>query len=141
MSLTLLLAVDGSAHAERAARHVTALRDQGLGFTTVLLNVQTPLRGDVTAFVDKNTVAGYHREQSENAVANARAILDVGGLAHTVDYAVGAVAETIAERAEHHGAGQIVMGRRGLGAIGSLMLGSVAYKVLHLSEAPVTLVR
>jgi nucleotide-binding universal stress UspA family protein len=35
----------------------------------------------------------------------------------------------------------IVMGTRGLGAIGNVFLGSVASKVIHLSPVPVTLIR
>jgi len=33
------------------------------------------------------------------------------------------------------------MGTRGLGPIGSLLLGSVATKVIHLAKTPVTLVK
>ena len=33
------------------------------------------------------------------------------------------------------------MGTRGLGTIGTLVLGSVAHKVLHLTHVPVTLVK
>jgi nucleotide-binding universal stress UspA family protein len=33
------------------------------------------------------------------------------------------------------------MGTRGMGAIGNLVLGSVATKVIHLTEVPVTLVK
>ncbi|MCJ9712965.1 universal stress protein, partial [Bordetella hinzii] len=36
---------------------------------------------------------------------------------------------------------RIVMGTRGLGAVGGLVLGSVAQKVIHLSPVPVTLVK
>jgi nucleotide-binding universal stress UspA family protein len=35
----------------------------------------------------------------------------------------------------------IVMGTRGQGAVGNLLLGSVATKVIHLSKVPVTLVK
>jgi nucleotide-binding universal stress UspA family protein len=36
---------------------------------------------------------------------------------------------------------QVVIGSRGLGAIGRLVLGSVATKVAHLARVPVTLVK
>ncbi len=43
--------------------------------------------------------------------------------------------------AERRNCTRIVMGTRGLGSIGNLVLGSVAYKVLQLAPIPVTLVR
>ena len=47
----------------------------------------------------------------------------------------------IADSAEREGCDAIVMGTRGMGSIGSLMLGSVATKVVHLTKLPVTLVK
>ncbi|MFL6719096.1 MAG: universal stress protein, partial [Burkholderiaceae bacterium] len=40
-----------------------------------------------------------------------------------------------------HGCDEIVIGSRGLGTIGSLLVGSVASKIIHLSEVPVVLVK
>ncbi|HET9042709.1 MAG TPA: universal stress protein, partial [Burkholderiales bacterium] len=40
----------------------------------------------------------------------------------------------------HHCEG-IVMGTRGLGSVATLVLGSVAHKVLHLTHVPITLVK
>ena len=50
-------------------------------------------------------------------------------------------AETIVDVAKKHDCTRVVMGTRGLGTIDGLVLGSVAYKVLHLSPVPVTLVK
>jgi nucleotide-binding universal stress UspA family protein len=36
---------------------------------------------------------------------------------------------------------EVVMGTRGMGALGTLLLGSVAYRVVHLVHVPVTLVK
>ena len=67
--------------------------------------------------------------------------LDKSAVAHTYHIGVGPVAETIANYAREHGCAQIVMGSRGLSAISNLLVGSVASKVLHLADVPVTLVR
>jgi nucleotide-binding universal stress UspA family protein len=56
---------------------------------------------------------------------------------------VSAVMSRRADRqlARRLGVDQIVIGSRGLGAIGKLVLGSVATKVAHLARVPVTLVK
>jgi len=53
----------------------------------------------------------------------------------------GSTAPTIVKRAEELDCIGIVMGTRGMGAIGNLVMGSVATKVVHLTKLPVTLVK
>lgn len=50
-------------------------------------------------------------------------------------------AQHIAEFASENACDEIIMGTRGMGAVGNLVLGSVATKVVHLATVPVTLVR
>ena len=45
------------------------------------------------------------------------------------------------EEAMNSGCDQIIMGSHGRTALGGLLLGSVAMKVLHLTDIPVTLVK
>jgi len=54
---------------------------------------------------------------------------------------MGAIAETIAQVAREKSIDHIVMGARGLGSIQGLLLGSVATKVIHLAEVPITLIK
>lgn len=54
---------------------------------------------------------------------------------------VGEPASSIAAHVERHGADAVIMGTRGLGTLGGLVLGSVATKVIHLVTPPVTLVK
>jgi nucleotide-binding universal stress UspA family protein len=53
----------------------------------------------------------------------------------------GSAARLILAAAKEHGAGLIVMGCRGHSDLAALLLGSVAHKVLHLSECPVLIAR
>jgi nucleotide-binding universal stress UspA family protein len=53
----------------------------------------------------------------------------------------GPAAETILRFAETQKIDEIIMGSRGLGAIGNFLLGSVSSKVAHLAAIPVTLVK
>ncbi|NJR44004.1 universal stress protein [bacterium] len=55
---------------------------------------------------------------------------------------IGDVASGIARYAEDKGMATLSwMGSRGMGAIGNLVMGSVATKVVHLTKLPVTLVK
>ncbi|MDP1900390.1 MAG: universal stress protein [Rubrivivax sp.] len=47
----------------------------------------------------------------------------------------------LARRADELGCDGIVMGTRGMTAIGSVVMGSVATKVVHAANVPVTLVK
>ena len=54
---------------------------------------------------------------------------------------MGDPAERILELANRLGCSGIVIGSRGQGVTQSLLFGSVAYKLMHLSQLPVLLVR
>jgi len=54
---------------------------------------------------------------------------------------VGPVAEILVAHAKARRCGMIVIGSRGMGAAGNLLLGSTATKVLHLSGVPVLVAR
>jgi nucleotide-binding universal stress UspA family protein len=54
---------------------------------------------------------------------------------------VGEAAAEIVRAADECGAEVIVLGTRGRGSLGSLFLGSVAQRVVHLAAVPVLLVK
>jgi nucleotide-binding universal stress UspA family protein len=54
---------------------------------------------------------------------------------------VGHAGETIAEYVRQQHCNAVIMGTRGLGSTRGLVLGSVATKVVHLVNVPVTLVK
>ncbi len=67
--------------------------------------------------------------------------LDAAGVKYVHHIAVGEPAEVIVKFAKEKGCDEIVMGARGVGSTASLLLGSVATKVIHLTEIPVLLVK
>lgn len=141
--MKLLLAVDGSEHALRAAQYVVALRAQLNSPPTVLvLNVQPPVAsGLVRRFLSQDALDGYYRDEARGAlepVENVLAQNDVTTESHVV---VGDIAASIAEFATRHGCDPIVMGTRGVGGVKGALLGSVASEVLHLADRPVLLVK
>lgn len=141
--LKILVAVDGSENTNRAVEQVLALvRNSREPLEVHVLNVQPPVTfGDIKKFVSPEALNAYYHDEGAKALAGARARLDKASVPHTYHIGVGPVAETIVQYARERGCAQIVMGSRGLGSISNFLLGSVATKVLHLVDIPVTLVK
>jgi len=141
--MKILLAVDGSTFAERAVAfaivHAAVLREAP---EVHLLHVHPPIPiGRIQAHVGHDTLQSYYREEAEACLASARQQLTAAGLVFTAHIHVGQPAEVIAKLAGDFGCTMIVMGTHGRGAMASLVTGSVAARVLHLSPCPVLLVK
>jgi nucleotide-binding universal stress UspA family protein len=137
----ILVPVDGSDEALRALEHAVRVA-RLIGEAEIhLINVQPPISGSVGTFVGNENVARFHQEESDNALAAARKLLEREGMAGHETVRIGSASQQIADHAKEIPCDQIVMGTRGLGAIGSLVLGSIATQVVHLTEVPVTLIK
>lgn len=139
--LKLLIAVDGSESALRAVRHAIELARRGMAIETVLANIQPPvMSGEVGAVAPISAALEARAVASADALGAARIPLDEAHVPTTVHAADGDAAAAIVALAIEFGCDGIVMGRRGLGALASLVLGSVSSKVIRLAHVPVTLV-
>jgi nucleotide-binding universal stress UspA family protein len=137
-----LIPVDDSENALRAVDYaIDACTNRTSRPEILLVNVQHPLTGDVAAFVNREVMQDFHREQGEKALARACARLDGAGVPYTHHILLGEAAVMICEFAKAKACTQIVMGSRGLGSIAGMLLGSVATKVAHLGEVPLVLVK
>jgi nucleotide-binding universal stress UspA family protein len=122
-------------------RHVVGLARRGVAVEAVLLNVQPPvMSGEVGAVAPVEVALQARATASAEALAAARRLLDDAGVPATARAATGDTAEAIVAAAADLGCDGIVMGRRGLGALAGLVLGSVSSRVLGLARVPVTLV-
>ena len=142
MIRSVLVAVDGSEPGERAvdlASGIAAKCDAAL----TLLHVQAHhahggVPKDLEDYVRiehvELTESEMMRQAREDLLRRAEARAREAG-AETVSTAleVGDPAGVIAEYAKANAVDLIVMGRRGLGAIGGLLLGSVSHKVTQLA--------
>jgi nucleotide-binding universal stress UspA family protein len=106
-----------------------------------LLNVQPSLSGDISRFIDAGTIHNFHLETGMVALSRARDLLVAAGLGPELHVLTGQVAPTIAEFANLHGCSQILLGTRGHTGVFGTLLGSIATKVVHLSNVPVMLIR
>jgi len=141
--MKILLPVDGSACAQRAVDLFLARRNEWRTMPELhLLHVHPPIPiGMVQAHIGHDTLQRHYREESEAEMQAARQCLDAAGVAYSTHIHVGQPAEVIARLAGELDCDQVLMGTHGRGAMGTLMLGSVAAKVVHLSSCAVELVK
>ncbi|NWG31755.1 MAG: universal stress protein [Rhodocyclaceae bacterium] len=140
--MKILLAVDGSDHSLRAAHHVINAVSGCAGHQVFLLNVQEPVDApEIRSHMKASEIEAMQETRGGDALAPVREILDAAGVSYTPVVLIGPLAETIVQFAADQGCDKIVMGTRGLGALGGALLGSVSQKVLQLSSLPVTLVK
>lgn len=135
-----LLASDGSANAERAAQFAAVVAKMQRVPRIHLINVQPPRTGGRRK--GRTVAAGLHaRAKGGQLLAAARRrIEDAGLVVHAHVVVASDPAAAIAATARRLRVSEVILGTRGTSALGHLVLGSVAYKVLSLVAQPLTLV-
>jgi nucleotide-binding universal stress UspA family protein len=141
----VLIPIDGSETSLRAVRRLALLAPHLQQTEALLLNVQHPVAMSERIVNGRpsevQSLEAPLREAGIKLLAPVQAVLDKAGIPHAGHVGFGDPAATIAEFASKHHCEQIIMGTHGLGAIASLVVGSVATKVLHLASVPVMLVK
>ena len=135
----ILLATDGSAHAWQALTYAQelALRDQAQIVVVHTFDPVPTYLGDQP----RNRVAARHVSAGEGVASQAAEALREAGVDVVVEVLEGPPAEAILKVAQVRGCDLIVMGTRGLGALTSLLLGSVSHRVLAHAHVPVMVVK
>jgi nucleotide-binding universal stress UspA family protein len=142
MFLRLLVAFDGSPHAERALREAIDLAHLGNARLTVLTVFPEHWGWALGAWYP--VAANGLREETERSFRN---MLDAAvdripeQLSVTKVCRHGAAGPTIVDEARNGTHDLIVMGSRGRGGVRSVLLGSVRRHVTHTSSVPVLVVR
>ena len=128
-----LVAVDGSECSLRAVAMAAQLVALEPHAQLALVNVQP--------WLNKEAAETELPRRGWEAMAQARELLDAASVRWRLHAVMGEEAPEIAGLADALGSRGIVIGSRGLSAAESLLLGSVAYKVVHLATLPVLIVR
>lgn len=140
--MKILLAVDGSAYTKKMLAYLTT---HGEVFSPkneyTLLSVQSPLPPRARAAVGKAVADGYHADEAEKVTAPVVKFLLRHGIEAQVVHKVGPAGELIAKAAEADNFDLVMMGSHGHSALGNLVMGSVATRVLAHCKTPVLLVR
>lgn len=138
----ILVPIDGSANSLRALDFAIKEATRQASILHVL-NVQ-PLMdeyGMVPAYLSKQKYRNFAAQRAAAVLAPAIRRLHRAEVQHTTHVAYGDVAAMIARTASRLRCASIVMGTRGMSALGDLVLGSVATKVIHLTKKPVVLIK
>ena len=140
--MKILLAVDGSAYTRRMLEYVAAHRELlGSQGEFTALTVVPSVPAHVTSFIEGSTLKKYYAEQAEEVLAPVRSFAEQNKLSPAYATAVGSPAEAIANAAREGKYDLVVMGSRGHSALGSLVMGSVASRVLADCETPLLVIR
>lgn len=141
--MKLLVAIDGSPPSRHAIEAAARLARLGVDVEALLVNVRegAAYYGELPPF-DHTSIEASLRERQNALLEAALAQARQAGLKRVGSVAVeGMPAAAIVRLAGEHAVDGIVMGTRGMNALGGLLLGSVAQRVVHLATVPVTLCR
>ena len=136
--MKILLAVDGTAHSLDAVKCVVDHADWYREKPQVeLLTVHRPVPKlpRMGIAVGKAQIEQYYQEEGEQALAEAKKLLERAGLRFEPRILVGDPAEVIVKHAKTAGCDVIAIGTP------AKWIGSTANKVMNLSEVPVLLVK
>lgn len=135
----ILVATDGSDHAKKA---VAAAADLGrrYGARVTVVTVFEPIPIDLgTPYGEQLTAR--RMGVAEELLREAAQVLERSGVAHETDTLSGPPARMILEVARTRRPDLIVLGSRGLGPVGQILLGSVSFRVVQEAPCPVLLTR
>ena len=123
--MKMLIPVDGSEYSMRAVAFAAKLLKSSSEMEAILLSVIYP----------------FTESKAGSILEHARKSFGTSSTKVKELILEGEAAETIIKYARENGIELIVMGRRGLGTIKGMVLGSVSYKVLSGVNIPVTIVK
>jgi nucleotide-binding universal stress UspA family protein len=142
--MKILLAVDGSKYAIDAVKFLTTHLDwvrEKPQVDLLYVHPAVPKLSGLGAVIGKKQLEQYYQDEGTEALAAAKQVLDAAKIAYDAHVLVGPPAETIVAHAKRARCDLLLIGHRGMSAAASMVLGSIASKVLHLSPVPVLLVK
>jgi nucleotide-binding universal stress UspA family protein len=139
----LLVPFDGSNTAMHALEYAIKLAKEHGPMELVIVYAHEPplIYGEIAVYLPEDKAEELQLKHSEDVLRPAIEKAERAGVPFATEVLIGDIPESIVSCAEAFACDGIVMGTRGMSAIGNLVMGSVATKVVHLTKLPVTLVK
>jgi nucleotide-binding universal stress UspA family protein len=145
----ILVATDGSGQSLKAARYVASLLGSGLEQVSVVAVIRplaaVPFASDFgeedQAARDREPTEVSFRAAAQEAVDRISEVFDETSTKVQSFVRAGTPAQEIVRAANELDVDLIVIGSSGKGAVEAILLGSVAYRVLHHAPCPVLVTR
>ncbi len=135
----ILLATDGSEHAQQATKHAVHLAELAGATLHIASVVETRTEYD-SAIIEREVVEESLRERAEEAIAAAEETAAEAGVETERWLLRGVPAEEVLGVIEEQDIDLVVLGEQGLSAFKTVLLGSTAEAVIHNAAVPVTVV-
>lgn len=137
----ILIPCDGSSNALRAVRYAASITKGNSDIQLELLYVQDPVLLKVHAALSAQEIERWQAEEADRILEPAKKILESEGVPYQVSRRAGPFANEIARHVHEKQCDAIIMGTRGMSPLANAMIGSIATKVIHLVDVPVTLIK
>ena len=139
----LLVPIDRSDNAMRALRYAIHLAEENgqIELHIVHADEQPIVYGEIALHMTEEKARELLRKHGEDTLKPAVEMAKSAGVRYKGEILIGDIAKSLVKYAEDIDCDGIVMGTRGMSAIGNLVMGSIATKVIHLTNLPVTLVK
>ncbi len=139
----LLVCLDSSECSMRALEHAINLAKH---CDSPMLHLVTAIPepvvyGEIQVYVTRERMIELERQGGREILRTAEERTKKAGVPFESEVLLGDIPRVLVGRAEELACDGIVMGTRGMGPIETLVMGSIAMKVVHLSKLPVTLVK
>lgn len=137
----ILVGVDGSEPSLRAARLAAEIARHARA-RLILAHVRVPMVSPAElGWAPSPELERAQRQQSDEILAHAAEAIRGMGVEPERLSLSGGPAEVLADTAETGGYDLVVVGSRGRGAVARVLLGSVANRLVHISQRPVLVTR
>jgi nucleotide-binding universal stress UspA family protein len=139
--MKILLAVDGSDTTKRMLATLAAHDEMLRGDNTyTAVTVVPPIPPHAASFLARPVIDSWYQEEAEKVLSPVRAFGQQNGWKLDTRFVAGQAGDAIVALADEGSFDIIVMGTHGHSAIGNVVMGSVATRVLARSKKPVLLI-